>query len=235
MSAWLNDKRLLIKLMRDKVSAGIIDGPAAEEVLNLVLQATGLTPNQSLPTALEEAASIITDDLCIMEEERRGDWRFVAGVVCAPTYWHLTERIGMDLGGLHGPVPGGDPQLAGRIGRILSALKPGAILQRFNWTVQVSDKRYTPERPSVAGQGIHDLHLRVERQTIRKLEQTGAVLFSIRTCVDPLVPILKSPDTREAFEDAWLGTAPVVRRYKGWDRLEDLVATACRQADQAVL
>ena len=82
-TAWLNDKRLLMKLMRDKVSAGDLDGEAAREVLALVLAAMGETPLQAMPTALEEAASLVSDDFCILEEERRGDWRLSAGVLCA--------------------------------------------------------------------------------------------------------------------------------------------------------
>lgn len=228
-TAWLNDKRLLMKLMRDKVSAGDLAGAAAEEVLALTLAATGETPLQAMPTALEEAASLVTDDFCILEEERRGDWRLSAGVLCAPTYWSLPERIDMDLGGLHGPVPGGDPGLSGRIGRIFSGLERGKVLERFNWTVQAGDERYTPRRPVVDGHDMHGLHLRVERQTVRKLMRTGAVVFTIRICIDPLVPMLKTRDTREAFEDAWLGTPAVVRRYKGWGDIEHLVAQACRQ------
>ena len=134
----------------------------------------------------------------------------------------------MDLGGLHGPVPGGDPELSARIARIFTGLNPDVVLERFNWTVQASEKRYTPDRPAVTGKQLSDLHLRVERQTIRKLPKTGVVLFTIRICVDPLVPILKDPEAREAFEDAWLGAPLAVRQYKAWGALEPLVAQACR-------
>ena len=81
-------------------------------------------------------------------------------------------------------------------------------------------------------QGIScgDLHLRVERQTIRKLPATGAVVFTIRICVDPLLPILEDGATRERFEDAWLDAPSHVRRYKHWRELEPLVAQACRQS-----
>lgn len=233
--AWLNEKCLLMKLARGRVCAGDLDGKAAEEVLSLVMSATGATPLQDMPTALEEAASLVSDDLCILEEERRGDWRLTAGVLCAPTFWTLPERIGLDLGGLHGPVPGGDPQLAGRIGRVFSGLQPDKPLRRFNWTVQASGERHTPERPSASAKTLKDLHLRVERQTVRKLEGTGAIIFAIRVCVDPLLPLLEVPETREAFEDAWLGAPKSVRTYKCWDELEPLVAAACRAASsQAV-
>lgn len=221
-------------MMRANVVGGDLDGEAAEEVLELIMAATKQVPSQSTPSALEEAASLVSDDLCIMTQERPGDWRLTAGVLCAPTYWMLPERIGLDMGGLHGPVPGGDPGLSARVSRIFSGLKPDVVLERFNWTVQASDKRYTPDRPSATGKQIEDLHLRVERQTIRKLKKTGIVLFTIRVSVDPLLPVLTDPAAREAFEDAWLGAASSVRRYKHWDAMEPLVALACRRAEGAL-
>ncbi len=229
---WLRDKCLILKMMRSKVVGGDLNGAAAEELLAAVIEATGRVPNQNMPTALEEAASIVSDDLCLLSAERPHDWRLVAGVLCAPTYWTLPERIGLDLGALHSPVPGGDPDLALRVGRIFSGLKPDVVLERFNWTVQASEKHYTPDRPSVAKKQLSDLHLRVERQTLRKLPKTGAVVFSIRISVDPLMPILADGDTRDAFEDAWLGAPEPVRRYKHWAELEPLVSEACRTAAQ---
>jgi len=228
--AWLRDKCLILKMMRANVVGGDLDGAAAAETLELIMAATGETPTQSMPTALEEAGSLVSDDLCLLTAARPGDWRLIAGVLCAPTYWTLPERIGMDLGGLHEPVPEGDPGLSARIARIFTGLNPDVVLERFNWTVQASEKRYTPDRPTVTGKQLSDLHLRVERQTIRKLPKTGAVLFTIRICVDPLVPILKDPEAREAFEDAWLGAPLAVRQYKAWGALEPLVAQACRQS-----
>ena len=228
--AWLRDKCLILKMMRANVVAGDTSGDAAEEALERIISATGQVPNQSMPTALEEAASIVSDDLCLMQEYHPGDWRLIGGVLCAPTYWTLPERIGLDLAGLHGPVPGGETALSPRVARIFTGLKPDVVLERFNWTVQASEKRYTPDRPNVAGKQLDDLHLRVERQTIRKLKATGTILFTIRVSVDPLLPILSDPDAREAFEDAWLGAGPDLRRYKRWDALEPLVSQACRKS-----
>lgn len=233
-TVWLRDKCLIMKMMRANVAAGALDGPVPEHVLDLVMKATGRVPHQNMPSALEEAASLVSDDICILEAKRPGDWRLTAGVLCAPTYWTLPERIGLDLGGLHGPVPGGDPTLASRVGRVFTGLQPGIVLERFNWTVQASEKRYTPDRPGVSGKRADDLYLRVERQTIRKLPGAEAVIFTIRICVDPLIPILTDGATREAFEDAWLGTAKRVRHYKDWDSLEPLVAQACRSAQCAL-
>ncbi len=226
--AWLASKRKLMQSQRSLTCCGDLDGAAAGELLDTVQAAVSEPLENGWPSALEQAASLVSDDLCILQARRTGDWRLMAGVLCAPTFWTLPERIGLDLGGLHGPVPGGDPELAGRIARVFTGLRPGAILERLNWTVQASDARYTPERPSAAGKDTYDLHLRVERQTIRKLPDSGAVVFTIRICVDPLLPILREGMVREAFEDAWLGAPARVRRYKGWDDLEELVAEACR-------
>ena len=227
---WLRDKNLILKMSRDAVVGGDLDGPAAEELLRLLVSTTGQIPHLNMPTALEEAASLISDDLCILSADRPNDWRLIAGVLCAPTFWTLPERIGFDLGGLHGPVPGGDPKLAARIGRIFTGLTPETVLERFNWTVQASDKRYTPDRPTAIGKTLDDLHLRVERQTLRKLPETGVVVFTIRISVDPLLPLLSDGETRDRFEDAWLGTPARVRQYKKWDELEALVSEACRRA-----
>lgn len=60
------------------------------------------------------------------------------------------------------------------------------------------------------------LFLRVERQTVRKLKYSRAVLFTIRVCVDPLPPILANPDDRAAFRKSWTGTDQALRLYKGW-------------------
>jgi len=225
---WLSDKCELMRRMPDLVRGGDLDGAAAQELLDMVQAVSSVPLENGWDSALEQAASLVSDDLCLLEAKRTGDWRLVAGVLCAPTYWTLPERIGLDLGGLHGPVPGGDPQLAGRIGRVFTGLRPGVVLERFNWTVQASGERHTPTRPKAAGQSVPDLHLRVERQTIRKLPETGAVVFTIRICMDPLLPILRDGATREAFEDAWLGAAKRVSAYKAWGELEELVAEACR-------
>lgn len=232
-AAWLTEKRLLMKLQRARVSGGARDSAAAEEVLKMIMQTTDQSPKQAMPTALEEAASLVSDDLCLLQAEHPHKWQLTAGVLCAPTYWTLPERIGMDLSHLHLPVTQGDRTLARRIGRVFSGLHPGHILQRFNWTVQTGAERFTPTRPQVLGCGPQDLHLRVERQTLRKLPRTGAILFTIRVCVDPLLPILAHPAQCEAFEDAWLQTAPNVRAYKAWPELEPLVAEACRTAARA--
>lgn len=227
---WLDDKRKLIIERRDEVFAMTDAGETpSEEAADLVAKVTGRN-GLDAETALEAAAASVSDDLCILVPSEDG---FVLGAasLCAPTYWSLTENIGKTLGGLHSPVPGGDPELAGRISRVFSGLKPGKCLERFNWTVQLDGERFTPSsapmKRELAGllpqEAAKRLYLRVERQTIRKLPESGGVLFTIRICVDPLAPLLSDSGMCASFADSWQTTSKSLAAYKGWPHYESAV------------
>ncbi|MFN9937275.1 MAG: heme-dependent oxidative N-demethylase subunit alpha family protein, partial [Hyphomonadaceae bacterium] len=68
------------------------------------------------------------------------------------------------------------------------------------------------------------LHVRVERQTIRRLPQTGAVLFTIRIRLYRLADLLCDRGLAGAFKQAWTDASPDVRAYKKWECLERHVA-----------
>jgi dimethylamine monooxygenase subunit A len=90
--------------------------------------------------------------------------------------------------------------------------------------VQWSDDRYTPDAlalrtqaaEAVIGEGANMLFLRVERQTIRRLPNSGAVLFTIRIRLSPLAQLLAEPRHRAAFRVAWQSAPQEVRHYKQW-------------------
>jgi len=189
-------------------------------------------------TALEAAAGAVSDDLCILIKGREGLWRLEAASLCAPTFWRLGEKLGEPLGGLHGPVPGANPDMVGRIHRMFDALRPGQVLERFNWTVQPGAARYTPSQApfkkiaaDLATAGALDaLWLRVERQTISKLPVSGAVVFTIRVAIDPLRAALTDADHVAAFRAAWEGIDPALADYKGWPHYQRLVRAALAEA-----
>ncbi|MEJ0023099.1 MAG: heme-dependent oxidative N-demethylase subunit alpha family protein [Alphaproteobacteria bacterium] len=181
-------------------------------------------------------AGMVSDDFCLMEKHGP-DWVLSAATLCAPTFWSLPENIGKPVAHLHGPVPdtlgpSGAQGLAARIARMFDAVAPGVIMERFNWTVQAGPERFTPsqgpliERANATpvAQAGDLLHMRVERQTIQKLPQTGAVVFTIRICIDPLMAVFAVDGARDAFAKAWRGAAPHVRLYKKWAPLERHVA-----------
>lgn len=230
---WLPQKHALMANRRNEVffcEEGA--SRAASEASQLVfdhVDAEVQTDNQ-FETMFECASALVSDDLCVMTDQGEAFCLSVASL-CTPTFWSLADKAGQPLSGLHSPVPGGDPKLAARIYRIFRSLQSDMVLERFNWTVQLDGERFTPSSEPMkrelaslsAEQAANRLFLRVERQTIRKLPETGAVLFTIRICVDPLPPILKGPANRQAFEKAWSETDPALAEYKGWPHYEAAV------------
>ena len=181
-----------------------------------------------MPSALEEAASLVSDDLCILEAQPPGRLAPDCGGLCARRpIGHCQNASAWTLVACTAPCPDGDPELASRIGRIFTGLQPGVVLERFNWTVQASNKRYTPDRPEHSWKvASATCTSGLSARLVRKLPDSGAVVFTIRICLDPLLPILEDGATREAFEDAWLGASDAhVRGYKHWHRSR---AAGCR-------
>lgn len=173
---------------------------------------------------LLSASALVSDDLVVMSPVK-GNWLCTALTLTAPTFFPIDDAFGRDLTALHGPVPDG-ARLARRIGRVFDGLRPDLVLERFNWTLQCGSDRHTPDgaplRARAASVPPQDaeaaLHLRVERQTIRRLPQTGAVLFTIRVCLDPLSAV--APADRPRLAAAWRTLQGEGRSYKRWDAME---------------
>jgi len=173
------------------------------------------------------ASRLVSDDLIIMDK-RDGVWTLVAATLCAPTFFNAQYAIGKSLSLLHDPIPSGDFDLSGRIARVFDNFAPDMVLERFNWTVQWCDERYTPNgaklREAAQNAQLNEapnmLYERVERQTIRKLPKTGAVVFTIRIRLSKLSDLLQNKDEYIAFENAWKNAPQNVREYKKWATLE---------------
>jgi dimethylamine monooxygenase subunit A len=231
-AAWLPEKRQILRTHRSDVYAAVAGAEAAIQEAAARVHAVAGRADGDWPSALEAAASTVSDDLCLLLRDDAGLWRLVAASLVAPTFWRLADKIGEPLGGLHAPVPGANPALVQRISRMFDALRPGQVLERFNWTVQAGNARFTPSQlPSkalaaatAAGDAGKVLHQRVERQTICKLPVSGAVIFTIRIVIDPLRNCLQTPEHRTAFRKAWSGISPELHAYKGWPSYDHLVA-----------
>lgn len=232
-AVWLAPKRELMRTRRSDVFAAHNADAEMTEAATTVLAATGPAVGD-WSTPLEAASAMVSDDLCIMVRDAEGLWRLKVASLCTPTYWSLAEKFGKPLGGLHAPVPGGDPGLAARISRIFDGLRPGLVLERCNWSVQPGDERFTPSSAPLKARAqamqeadaLDQLHLRVERQTIRKLPETGALLFTIRIVIDPLRAAISMSHHAEAFASAWQSVDPAMARYKGWAIYDRLVRAA---------
>jgi hypothetical protein len=183
---------------------------------------------------LWEASRLVEDDLCLMER-RSGGWTLTAASLCSASFFTPAETVGRALQDLHGPVPGFNERFLARVARIFDHLPREQILERRNWSLvnsgALSLPRSAPVRARIeeisAATAREALFVRSERQTIRRLPETGGVLFSIRIWREPLAAILARPGRRAAFAEAWRGAMAdprgALRDYKGFALFKRLV------------
>jgi hypothetical protein len=146
---------------------------------------------------LELAGRLVQEDLCVIQE-RDAAPVLAAAIVCFPSRWRLMDKLGQPLAAVHGPVPLYAERLARPVDRFMHHLKPGRIAVRLNWSVLDDPALFQPSGKwrTAGGAGITAdnagarLFLRVERQTLRRLPSSGAVLFGIRVHVYPLARVI---------------------------------------------
>ena len=164
---------------------------------------------------LVAASRVVQEDLCVMA--RSDEWRLVGACVCFPSRWHLADKIGTTLDEIHGPVPLYDQTLAAPTRAVFDRLTPARSFWRLNWTLLDSPDLFQPVAARVAGAtAIDEWYFRVERQTIRRLPISDAIIFTIRTYVTPLVEMLGDDVFVSHLLASLDGAPPETRRYKGW-------------------
>lgn len=171
---------------------------------------------------LDRIGRLVQEDFCLLREESDATLTLVAAILCFPSRWRLSSKIGRPLGAIHGPVPMYKDKLERPVDRFLAALKAGRIAQRLNWSIMddptlfqptghgVNDGE-SPVTPDTAGEG---LVMRVERQTFRRLPATGAIAFGIRVHVTPLASIVAQLGEAARLLAAVQALPPEMERYK---------------------
>lgn len=170
---------------------------------------------------LELAGRLVQEDLCLIEVTAAGPV-LQAAVLCAPSRWRLHEKIGRPLSDIHGPVPLYAERLARPVDRLMGHLQPGRLAERLNWSVtddaalvQLAGKhRTTPDLSITADNAGTRLFLRVERQTLSRLDATGFVLFTIRVHSYPLPQVVACPGAASRLAAAVRAMPPAMAAYK---------------------
>ena len=178
------------------------------------LHATGLA-------ALEIAGRLVQEDLCLLQLHGETP-HLTAGILCFPSGWRLTEKLGLPLAAVHGPVPIYPDRLARPVDRLMSTLRDGKLVERVNWTILDSPTLHRPgghfrriPNPNLTAENAGDLlYLRCERQTLRRLPHTNAVLFAIRTYVHPLAQVITTPESAARLASAIRGIPEELAAYK---------------------
>jgi hypothetical protein len=147
-----------------------------------------------LSGALPEAAVAHHEDMCLLTRREGEDvYRLVGAAVAWPSDWRPAEKLGIALTALHAPIQGYAEQLAGGVDHFMVRLEPGKIFGRCNWFIAPTGaRRWVAQPPELAFAHVdtenagETLFVRSERQTLRRLPATGAILFTIGVYVEPL-------------------------------------------------
>ena len=175
-------KRELLKTRRSEV-VGLLEGgeDAAGEAAQLVADFVGVNLQSTGIDALVEAALMIADDLVVMNQV------VVAGVVCSPSRWRLSSKLGQDMLAVHRPVARYAEQVGGAVDTTMARLKADQPMVRSNWTIEDHCALFQPIGPSAPLlSDPSQLWVRMERQTLRALPLSGGSLFTIRTYQQPI-------------------------------------------------
>jgi dimethylamine monooxygenase subunit A len=148
---------------------------------------------------LRIAASLVQEDLVLLQRSETG-WRLAAGSLSFPSSWRLREKFGRAIDEVHAPVPGfgAGTRNAELIARMFDNLRPAIAVIRWNWSIYGDGELYHPESAAPDarqfGADTQNVFLRAERQTLRKLPASGAILFTIHIHVDPLAALEQQTD-----------------------------------------
>jgi hypothetical protein len=203
---------------------------AQTELAELVARATGRTLAADAYPPLYAAAREVADDLCLMARDE-GVWRLTALSLSAGSFFAAEEVIGRSLAELHGPVPGFETTLLSRVTRIFDNLQDDALVERRNWSVVSSPELHIPDPAPMRAaipridpmRAAESLFVRSERQTLRRLPDTGAIAFTIRVRIISLAEIAADPGRLTAFAHAWRTASVDFRAYKRLDLYDDLI------------
>ena len=170
---------------------------------------------------LELAGRLVQEDLCLLEPGPAGP-RLTAAVLCFPTRWRLAEKLGRPIGAIHGPVPFFAERLGGPVERFMALLKPGRLVERFNWSILDDPALFQPgghgraahDPAFTAGNAGERLWLRVERQTLSRVPGTSAILFTIKVHQSSIEAIAGEPAIAGRLAEAVRALPEETARYK---------------------
>ncbi len=170
---------------------------------------------------LEACARAVWEDLCIMvQDEPGGPFHLAAAAVAFPTDWRLEEKMGQAVHAIHTPIDGYADTLSSGVDKFMNGLQSFNIFGRTNvFVVPSADLRYMPkDAPDtrfshVTGENAGEtLFVRCEREALRRLQKSRAIVFTIGIYRTPLGALSDAGVARIARSVEGFGGSELVRR-----------------------
>lgn len=182
-------------------------------------------------------ARLVQDDLALMFEKENGEYYLLAGAVFLAGFWRLEDKFGMRLSDIHtsGDVPQFKEKLEKGMMNFFRRLKPEEPVLRNNYFIQVDDclpwsqsigsedSEHVSWNTAQKNKAIENHYFRSERQGLRRLPRTGAVLFSIRTYFEPITKVVEEPYVPGRLASAIRSWGDDISRYKGKEKYQDVL------------
>ena len=192
-----------------------------------------------VPEPLAVVGHLVAEDFCLLRPSG-GEAILEAAVLCFPSRWRLSEKIGRPLLSVHAPVPFYQESLATPVDRFLAALKPGRIARRYNWSLLDDPALFQPQAAASDAQhsaitsddAAERIFLRVERQSFRRLQHSAAIAFGIRTHVTPLGTVLAERGASGRLAAALRQLPEATQRYKNLLAFRGALLAALDAADR---
>jgi len=185
-------KKKLLATRRSEV-VGLQPGgdEVAEEAAQLVSAWAGVELASRGIDALVEASLLVADDLAVLQPIKSHDGSeqllLNAAVVCCPSRWMLSEKMGHNMLAIHEPVAKYADHVGAAVDTYFQRLTVEKPVWRSNWIIQDHPALFQPQIPTGSLVKTPDeLWIRMERQTLRRLPKTSGILFTIRGYQQPL-------------------------------------------------
>jgi hypothetical protein len=171
----------------DAVLAHVVSDPGYRRLGDQIVRPDGVAVALDADRPLVTAARLVQEDMLVLEKGASAHL-LTFGVLCFPASWTLRQKIGRGVMGIHSPVERYDAQMGQRVERVLNALQPGQAVWRANALCYNDPNLYQPRLESEKRPFDPDkpLWVRVERQTLRRLLPSSAVVFTIHTWLTPI-------------------------------------------------
>lgn len=201
-------------------------------------------PSQSREELLDILGQNIEEDFLLLLKDpsvpdNNGEYVLKAGIFAFAAGFNPRTKLNKPLTAIHGPVPGYESKLKKSMNRYFDRVNATEFVTRSNFSVQTHTKFYVDD----SNKGYHgsgkppvdydlldfsrQVNYRSERQTLTKLPESGAIVFTTRTYLHPfsrfkhdfpedgkrLLASLKNFSTDMAFYKNAIEWGPAATRY----------------------